>query len=200
MDTFLLSYPCLWLVTLIYEHIHMKVGAEWETLSWLELCLNLESVYRRSLSYVKYLWNSGERLSDTLRLNDDLHNLSAWSLCLLLAHIWTWWMGEAVCTKKNRLISKCFYPAASHQWWSQLVLSEGAGGSFSALRLTAKPPRAARLQNSLKGENRAYEIVLCVWHSLLCVVGQVPKESEVMLEDLSLCVLLVTAHAQWDYG
>ncbi|XP_031592599.2 uncharacterized protein ccdc142 isoform X1 [Oreochromis aureus] len=29
--------------------------------------------------------------------------------------------------------------------------------------------------------------------------GQVPKESEVMLEDLSLYVLLVTAHAQWDY-
>lgn len=35
-------------------------------------------------------------------------------------------------------------------------------GSVSALRLTAKTQRAARLQNSLKGEKRAYETVLCV--------------------------------------
>lgn len=66
-------------------------------------------------------------------------------------------------------------------------------------QVNSKTQRAARLQNSLKGEKRAYEIVLCVT-LLLCVVGQVPKESEAMLEDLSLCVLLVTAHAQWDYG
>lgn len=55
--------------------------------------------------------------------------------------------------------------------------------------------KSAKTQRAAEGGWKTEHMKLC------CVfLGQVPKESEVMLEDLSLYVLLVTAHAQWDYG
>nr|XP_004566688.2 coiled-coil domain-containing protein 142 isoform X1 [Maylandia zebra]XP_012778857.2 coiled-coil domain-containing protein 142 isoform X1 [Maylandia zebra] len=68
-----------------------------------------------------------------------------------------------------------------------------------ALWLQLQVPVAGHTAGSLnlQEHHRGFQVIhrLCQASD----AGQVPKESEVMLEDLSLCVLLVTAHAQWDY-
>ncbi|CAI5677263.1 unnamed protein product [Oreochromis niloticus] len=68
-----------------------------------------------------------------------------------------------------------------------------------ALWLQLQVPVAGHTAGSinLQEHHRGFQVIhrLCQASD----TGQVPKESEVMLEDLSLYVLLVTAHAQWDY-
>uniref|UniRef100_A0AAX7VTH4 Coiled-coil protein 142 C-terminal domain-containing protein n=1 Tax=Astatotilapia calliptera TaxID=8154 RepID=A0AAX7VTH4_ASTCA len=68
-----------------------------------------------------------------------------------------------------------------------------------ALWLQLQVPVAGHTAGSLnlQEHHRGFQVIhrLCQASD----AGQVPKESEVMLQDLSLCVLLVTAHAQWDY-
>ncbi|XP_039478170.1 uncharacterized protein ccdc142 isoform X2 [Oreochromis aureus] len=73
---------------------------------------------------------------------------------------------------------------------------------WAELEITVPDPTSrSEKEEMFEAEMKTLEPDLVCWsHSVQWLdLGQVPKESEVMLEDLSLYVLLVTAHAQWDY-